>query len=132
MFKLKRLIEGVLLVQKVFFFIKNVFPYICIFLFTLFLSGFTFTLLSPTLGLFPTSTGYSFIIPQMDYQTVVEFIMIFFLISLSSIGVILMLHGSKIFVDKKFSNVIILSGALLFALVIILLQYLLSIKLGLI
>jgi len=132
MFKLKRLIEGVLLVRKVFFFIKNVFPYICIFLFTLFLSGFTFTLLSPTLGLFPTSTGYSFIIPQMDYQTVVEFIMIFFLISLSSIGVILMLHGSKIFVDKTFSNVIILSGALLFALVIVLLQYLLSIKLGLI
>ncbi|NHV11956.1 MAG: hypothetical protein HA488_01965 [Candidatus Verstraetearchaeota archaeon] len=132
MFKLKKLMEGASILQKIFRLIENAFPFICLFLFVLFLSGFTSTLLSPTIGLFPTSSGYSFIIPQMDYQTVVEFVMVFFLVSLSSLGVILMLYGSRISVDKRFSNVVILSGAFLFLLMIILLQYLLSIKLGLI
>jgi hypothetical protein len=131
MFKLKKLMEGASIIQKILGFIENAFPFICLLLFVLFLSGFTSTLLSPTIGLFPTSSGYSFIIPQMDYQTVVEFVMVFFLVSLSSLGVILMLYGSRISVDKRFSNVVILGGAFIFVLMIILLQYLLSIKLGL-
>ncbi|MEM1549388.1 MAG: hypothetical protein QW352_02430 [Candidatus Methanomethylicia archaeon] len=113
---------------RLHYFISEFFPLLCLLVFTLFLSGFNLTLLSPITGLFPTSFGYSFIIPYMDYQTVVEFIVVFLLILLSSVGLILILHGSRISIDRRFSNIVSYGGVLLFILMSLILQYIFNIK----
>lgn len=116
--------------SRITFFINELFPPICFILFLLFLSSFTSILTSPITGLFPTSFGYSFIIPSMDYQTVVEFIAVFLLILLSSLGLILISYGSRISVDKHFSKAVSYGGLILFILMTIILQYLFHIKTG--
>lgn len=115
---------------RLYFFISEFFPLLCLIVFTLFLSGFNSTLLSPITGVFPTSFGYSFIVPYMDYQTVVEFIVVFLIILLSSSGLVLILHGSRISIDKRFSNIVSYGGVLLFILMSLILQYIFNIKFG--
>lgn len=106
------------------------FPLAGFILFLLFSCGFLYSIITPTMGFYPTSSGYSLIIPSMDYQTTIEFVVVFVFIFLASFSLMLISYGSRISMDIKFFSMITSISIILFIFSLTLLQYLLAIKIG--
>ncbi|HDO20295.1 MAG: hypothetical protein NDF53_01240 [archaeon GB-1867-097] len=110
--------------------LKNFFPIIGVILFILFAGGSIYSMVEPSIWAYPMGSRFTFIMPFLDYQTIVESVVVLILLLGGTLGLFLTERGSRISSDPKYASIILGIGVALFIFSFILLQYLLAIKIG--
>jgi len=100
------------------------------FLCVVLLSGFTYVAVEPPLWYIPMGSRIIFIAPYLDFQTVVESVVVLILILSSILGLILIQKSSKILYDIKYANTLLAIGSIMFIASFLVLQYFLAKKIG--
>jgi len=118
------------LFTKLVSFIRQTLPIISVLLFILFTSGFTYSLVESPIWFYPVGSSLSFVMPYLDFQTVIEFIVVLISILGGLIGLSLIMRGNKVMYGSKYANMLLLIGSFLFVISFLFLQYLLAVKLG--
>jgi len=94
------------------------------------MSGAVYVFVEPPIWFVPVGGKISFIVPYLDFQTVVEAVVVFMLILGGVSGLILVQMSSKITHDPKYSNMLLVLGSLLLIASLLSLQYLFAKKVG--
>ncbi|MCS7365091.1 MAG: hypothetical protein NDF54_06610 [archaeon GB-1867-035] len=112
------------------FVLYQLLPLFLMFLCVVLLSGFTYVAVEPPLWYIPMGSRIIFIAPYLDFQTVVESVVVLILILSSILGLILIQKSSKILYDIKYANTLLAIGSIMFIASFLVLQYFLAKKIG--
>jgi len=127
---IKRLISMPSYIYLKSFILYQLLPLVLMFLCVILLSGFTYVAVEPPLWYIPMGSRIIFIAPYLDFQTVVESVVVLILILSSILGLILIQKSSKILYDIKYANTLLAIGSIMFIASFLVLQYFLAKKIG--
>lgn len=127
---IKRLFAPLSRVYLKSFILYQLLPLALMLICVIFLSGFTYIAVEPPIWYIPMGTRIIFIAPYLDFQTVVESVVVLILILSSILGLILIQKSSKILYDIKYANTLLTIGSIMFLASFLILQYFLAKKIG--
>lgn len=92
------------------------------------MSGAVYVLVEPPIWFIPIGGRISFLAPYLDFQTVVEAVVVSMLILCGFLGLLLIQMSSKITHDPKYTNMLLAFGSILLIVSLLSLQYLFAKK----